>query len=150
MFAPHIGDLVEKMTTLAGSAAKPAEYRKRVLNRLIPIILPYEPDTWAAFSYANFNGRTFTDDVMGVQLSLMTNAALGDDVSIPARPRKRRVPVLRRAQHGHVTRYGVPTTWLAGLARLPSGPPELAREPMQAVAANDEAAVRRRAHMTRR
>lgn len=77
MFAPHIGDLVEKMTTLAGSAAKPAEYRKRVLNRLIPIILPYEPDTWAAFSYANFNGRTFTDEVMGVQLSLMTNAALG-------------------------------------------------------------------------
>ena len=150
MFAPHIGDVVEKMTTLAGSAAKPAEYRKRVLNRLIPIILPYEPDTWAAFSYANFNGRTFTDDVMGVQLSLMTNAALGDDVSIPARPRKRRVPVLRRAQHGHVTRYGVPTTWLAGLARLPSGPPELARELMQAVAANDEAAVRRRAHMTRR
>ena len=25
MFAPHIGDVVEKMTTLAGSAAKPAE-----------------------------------------------------------------------------------------------------------------------------
>ena len=32
MFAPHIGDLVEKMTTLAGSAAKPAEYRKSVLT----------------------------------------------------------------------------------------------------------------------
>ena len=46
MFAPHIGDLVEKMTTLAGSAAKPAEYRKRVLNRLIPTILPYELGTW--------------------------------------------------------------------------------------------------------
>ena len=87
MFAPHIGDEVEKMTTLAGSA-QPAEYR-RVLNRLIPTILPYEPDTWAAFSYANFNGRTFTDNVMDVQLSLMTNTALGDDVPIPARPRKR-------------------------------------------------------------
>src|SRR5690348_365927 len=34
----------------------------------------------------------------------------------------RRVPVLQRAQHGHLTRYGVPTTWLAGLARLPNGP----------------------------
>ena len=121
MFAAHIGDLVEKMTTLAGSGAKPAEYRKRVLNRLIPIILPYELDAWAAFSYANFNGRTFTD-VMGVQLSLMTNAAPGDDVPIPTRPRKRRVPVLRRAQHGHLTRCGVPTTWRTGLARLPSGP----------------------------
>ena len=50
MFAPHIGDEVEKMTTLAGSAAKPAEYRKRVLNRLIPTILPYELDTWAAIA----------------------------------------------------------------------------------------------------
>jgi hypothetical protein len=89
MFAAYIGDLVEKMTTLAGSAAKPAECRKRALNRLIPTILPYEPDTWAAFSYANFNGRTFTDNVMGVQLSLMTDTALGDDVPIPARPRKR-------------------------------------------------------------
>ncbi len=59
MFAPHIGDEAEKMTTLAGSAAKPAEYRKRVLNRLIPTILPYELHT------------------------------LGGDVPIPARPRKR-------------------------------------------------------------
>jgi hypothetical protein len=32
--------LVEEMTTLAGSGAKPAEYRKSVLNRLIPAILP--------------------------------------------------------------------------------------------------------------
>ena len=32
MFAPHIGDLVEKMTTFAGSAAKAAEYRKSVLT----------------------------------------------------------------------------------------------------------------------
>src|SRR5262249_3978291 len=39
--------------------------------------------------YANFNGRTFTDNAMDVQLSLMTNTALGDDVPIPARPRKR-------------------------------------------------------------
>lgn len=60
---------------------------------------------------------------MDVQLSLATNTALGDDVPIPARPSEaRRVPLLQRAQHGHLTRYDVPTTWLAGLARLPSGP----------------------------
>ncbi len=89
MFALHIGDVVEKMTILAGSAAKPADYRKRVLNPLIPTILPYELDTWAAFSYANFNGRAFTDNVIDVQLSILTNTALDDDVPIPARPRKR-------------------------------------------------------------
>jgi hypothetical protein len=92
MFASHIGDVVEKMTTLAGSAAKPAEYRKRVLNRLIPTILPYELDTW----------RRCADPGEASEA--------------------RRVPVLQRARYGHLTRYGVPTTWLAGLARLPSGP----------------------------
>jgi hypothetical protein len=48
---------------------------------------PYELGTWAAFSYANFNGRTFADNVKDV--SLMTSTALGDDAPIPARPRKR-------------------------------------------------------------
>jgi hypothetical protein len=92
MLAPHIGDVVEKMTTLAGSAAKPAEYRKRVLNRLIPTILP---TNWIP-------GRRCADPGEASEA--------------------RRVPALQRAQYGHLTRYGVPTTWLAGLARLPSGP----------------------------
>ena len=50
MFAPHIGDAVEKMTTLAESAAKPAEYRNRVLNRPDPDNPARRTDTWAAFS----------------------------------------------------------------------------------------------------
>jgi hypothetical protein len=60
-----------------------------VLNRLIPTILAYEVDTWAAFSDANFNGRTFTDNVVDARLSSMTNTTLGNDVPIPARPRRR-------------------------------------------------------------
>jgi hypothetical protein len=60
-----------------------------VADRLIPTTLPYELGTWAAFSYAGFNGRGFADDVMDVQLSIMTNTALGDGVPIPARPRAR-------------------------------------------------------------
>ncbi len=60
-----------------------------MFNGLIPTILACEADTWAAFSYANFNGRTLTDNVMDVQLSIMTNPALRDDVPIPARPRRR-------------------------------------------------------------
>jgi hypothetical protein len=73
MFAPHIGDVAEKMTTLAGSAAKPDGAGRRCAD-------PGEASE------------------------------------------ARRVPVLHRAQPGHLTRYGVPTTRLAGLARLPSGP----------------------------
>jgi hypothetical protein len=33
--------------------------------------------------------RTFTDNVVDVQLSIMTNTAPGSDLPIPARPRKR-------------------------------------------------------------
>jgi hypothetical protein len=93
-----------------------------VLNRLIPSILPYGLDTWAAFSYANFNGRTFTDNVMDVQLSLMTNTALGDDVPIPARPRKR-AEFRTTASPARASNQ----VWRAddaagGAGRLPSGP----------------------------
>jgi hypothetical protein len=89
LFAAHMGDVVERMTTLAGSVDSPAEYRDRVLARLIPTTLPYEVGSWAAYSYADFNGRGFSDDVMNVQLSIMTNTALSDGVPIPAKPRAR-------------------------------------------------------------
>jgi Domain of unknown function (DUF4331) len=89
LFASQISAVVEKMTRQAGSAADPAAYGKLVAGRLIPTTLPYELGTWAAFSYAGFNGRGFADDVMDVQLSLMTNTALGDGVPTPARPRAR-------------------------------------------------------------
>lgn len=89
LFAQHIGDVVERMTTLAGSAEVPGEYREHVVRRLIPTTLPYELGTWAAFSHAGFNGRGFADDVMDVQLSIMTNTALGDGVPIPTTPRTR-------------------------------------------------------------
>jgi uncharacterized protein DUF4331 len=89
LFALQISAVVEKMTRQAGSAADPAAYGKLVADRLIPTTLPYELGTWAAFSHAGFNGRGLADDVMDVQLSLMTNTALGDGVPIPARPRSR-------------------------------------------------------------
>jgi Domain of unknown function (DUF4331) len=89
LFAEHIGDVVERMTSLAGSAEVPGEYREHVVRRLVPATLPYELGTWAAFSYAGFNGRGFADDVMDVQLSIMTNTALSDGVPIPAKPRMR-------------------------------------------------------------
>ena len=60
MFAPHIGDEAEKMTTLAGSAAKPAENRQARAQ-------PADPDHPA----------------------LRTAYPGAGDVPIPARPRKR-------------------------------------------------------------
>jgi hypothetical protein len=80
-FSPQIVEFVEKVTTLAGSAANRADYGKRLIARLCPTMLPYELGTVAAFDCVGFNGRKLTDDVMDVMLSLATNTALGDGVS---------------------------------------------------------------------
>jgi hypothetical protein len=88
LFAAHIGEVAEKMTTLAGSAADPAEYADRLLARICPTVLPYRLGTPAAFDHTGFNGRGLTDDVMDVMLTLLTNTALGDGVA-PDRSRVR-------------------------------------------------------------
>ena len=68
------------LTRLAGSAADPQEYAKRLIERLCPTTLPYELGTAASFDFAGINGRGLADDVMDVILTLATNTALGDGV----------------------------------------------------------------------
>ncbi len=69
------------MATYAGTVQNPAEYRRQVVGRLCPTLLPYELGTSAAFSQAGFNGRALTDDVMDVMLTLAANKGLADGVS---------------------------------------------------------------------
>jgi Domain of unknown function (DUF4331) len=87
-FGPHIGEVAERLSGLARSAASPSEYGKQVVARLLPAVLPYELGTPAAFDFAGFNGRRLTDDTMDVILTLATNTALGDGVA-PDRGRTR-------------------------------------------------------------
>jgi hypothetical protein len=61
-FGAHIGGIAEKLTGLAGSAADPAAYGKRLAARLLPAVLPYELGTPAAFDFTGFNGRALADD----------------------------------------------------------------------------------------
>ena len=75
-----MSQVAEKLTNLAGSAVNPAEYAKQLIARLFPTVLPYEIGTPAAFDLAGHNGRTLTDDVMDVILTLATNTALSDGV----------------------------------------------------------------------
>jgi hypothetical protein len=81
-------DFDVKLTRLAGSAADPDDYVHRLIERLCPVTLPYEPDTAATFAVAGFNGRGLADDVMDVLLSLATNTSLTDEVA-PDRSRMR-------------------------------------------------------------
>ncbi len=88
-FGAHIGGIAEKLSGLAGSAADPVAYGRRVAARLLPAILPYELGSKAAFDFVGFNGRGLTDDAMDVILTLATNTPLGDGVAPdPRRVRK--------------------------------------------------------------
>jgi len=83
-WAPVLADAVEKMTRLAGSSAVAQEYGKQLIERFVPVVLPYRLGTPAAFDFLEFNGRALTDDVIGVMLTLMTNTALTDGLRPPA------------------------------------------------------------------
>lgn len=88
LFAGHIADYAQKMTTYAGSAVNPEEYGRQVASRLCPDTLPYELGTAAVFDVAGFNGRPLDDDVMDVMLQLATNSPIQDGAT-PDRSRIR-------------------------------------------------------------
>jgi hypothetical protein len=83
-WAPVFEDVVEKMTQLAGSSAVAQKYGKQLIERFVPVVLPYRLGTPAAFDFLEFNGRALTDDVTGVMLTLITNTALTDGLKPPA------------------------------------------------------------------
>jgi hypothetical protein len=87
-FSAQIAKVTAKLTRLAGSAADPDDYARRLIERLCPVTLPYELDTPATFAVTGFNARGLADDVMDVILSLATNTSLTDGVA-PDRSRMR-------------------------------------------------------------
>jgi hypothetical protein len=87
-FSAQIAQVAAKLTRLAGSAADPDDYARRLIEQLCPVTLPYELDTPATFAVTGFIGRGLADDVMDVTLSLATNTWLTDGVA-PDRSRMR-------------------------------------------------------------
>ena len=87
-FSGYIADFTQKMATYAASVMNPDEYGKQVVARLCPTMLPYELGTPAAFDLAGFNGRSLSDDVMDVMLTLGSNKPLQDG-AVPDRSRVR-------------------------------------------------------------
>ena len=78
--APAVAKFAARTSEIAGSTANSTEYGRRVAKRLCPVMLPYTLDTEAAFDFAGFNGRSLTDDVMDVMLTLAGNVPLSDGV----------------------------------------------------------------------
>jgi hypothetical protein len=56
-----------------GTAEDPKAYAEKVARRFFPNILPYEVGTPAVFSFAEWNGRSLTDNAPDVMFSIATN-----------------------------------------------------------------------------
>jgi hypothetical protein len=56
-----------------GTAEDPREYGEKVARRFCPNLLPYEVGTAAVFGFAEWNGRSLTDNAPDVMFSLAAN-----------------------------------------------------------------------------
>jgi hypothetical protein len=86
--AQALAQFAAQVSRLAGSAPNPTGYGSQVADLLCPIMLPYELGSDAAFSFAGFNGRALSDDVMDIIITLASNVPLADGV-VPDRSRMR-------------------------------------------------------------
>jgi hypothetical protein len=57
-----------------GTAEDPRAYGETVAHRVCPNILPYEVGTPAVFGFAQWNGRSLTDNAPDVMFSMAANA----------------------------------------------------------------------------
>ncbi len=61
------------VVTANGTAEDPRAYAERVAHRFFPNILPYEIGTPAVFGFADWNGRSLTDNAPDVMFTLAAN-----------------------------------------------------------------------------
>jgi hypothetical protein len=74
-----------------GTAEDPQAYAERVTHRFFPNILLYEVGTSAVFGFAEWNGRSLTDNAPDVMFSIASNAPISLGIgkeSVTAKPSK--------------------------------------------------------------
>ncbi|MGB8031569.1 MAG: DUF4331 family protein [Terracidiphilus sp.] len=74
-----------------GTAEDPGGYAEKVAHRFFPNILPYEVGTPAVFGFAEWNGRSLTDNAPDVMFSLAANTPISLGIgkqSVTSKPSK--------------------------------------------------------------
>lgn len=74
-----------------GTAEDPQAYAEKVAHRFFPNVLPYEIGTPAAFAFADWNGRSLTDNAPNVMFSLAANTPISLGIgkeSVTSKPSK--------------------------------------------------------------
>ena len=64
---------IASVVSANGTAEDPKAYAKKVAHRFFPNILPYEVGTPAVFGFAEWNGRSLTDNAPNVMFSIAAN-----------------------------------------------------------------------------
>ncbi len=72
-FGAVISGAIAGVVSAYGTAGDPRAYAEKVAHRCCPNILPYEVGTPAVFSFAEWNGRSLTDNAPDVMFSLAAN-----------------------------------------------------------------------------
>ena len=79
------------IATLFVSFAFPGDGPEKVARRFCPNILPYEVGTAAAFGFAEWNGRSLTDNAPNIMFSIAANAPISLGIgkeSVTSKPSK--------------------------------------------------------------
>lgn len=81
LFGTAVARFTSKLSSRAGATVNPEEYGVQLASRLLPVMLPYELGSDAAFGLAAFNGRPLGTDAYDVMLTLGANRPITDGVS---------------------------------------------------------------------
>ncbi len=73
-YGETIAKAVAGVVSATGTAEDPCAYGQTVARRFCPNILPYQVGTPAVFGFAEWNGRSLTDNTPNVMFSLAANA----------------------------------------------------------------------------
>jgi hypothetical protein len=81
LFGAAVTRFTSRLASKAGATINPEEYGAQLAARLLPVMLPYELGSDAAFGLAAFNGRPLATDAYDVMLTLGANRPITDGVS---------------------------------------------------------------------
>lgn len=90
-FGKAVIKAVTGAVTANGTAEDPRAYAEGVAHRFFPNILPYEVGTSAIFGFAQWNGRSLTDNAPDIMFSLAANTPVGLGIgkeSVTSKPSK--------------------------------------------------------------
>ena len=89
VYGEFVTKAVENVVRAYGTSDTPRAYAEMVVHRFFPNVLPYIVGTPAMFGFAEWNGRTLTDNAPDVMFSIAANTpislGIGKD-SVPAKP----------------------------------------------------------------